>query len=276
VKLSPELEARILAMPGTRVNGAEVRAPAPPQPPTFASPLADSLVGTEVCRVSLIGEPRSKGRPRLAAGRVHTDRKTARAEEAIRRQLLVAKVKPDADHLLGVEVTFRAGSGQRRDLDNQIKLLLDACNGYVWRDDFQVIELHAKSIRKSSDVGTELTVRRLQRYTRDCATCGVNIGSDPGWKKRFCSRPCYDKWQRRDGKYSPCTKCNEPVYQSPTNVGVRGRKPWCNKCRGTKSARLFCKRGHSMENALVRANGDRLCRVCNTNRARKHRGVPLR
>ena len=34
MKLSPELEARILAMPGTRVNGAEVRAPAPP--PAFA------------------------------------------------------------------------------------------------------------------------------------------------------------------------------------------------------------------------------------------------
>lgn len=40
MKLSPELEARILAMPGTRVNGAEVRAPAPPPPPAFADEAA--------------------------------------------------------------------------------------------------------------------------------------------------------------------------------------------------------------------------------------------
>lgn len=40
MKLSPDLEARILAMPGTRVNGAEVCAPAPPPPPAFADEAA--------------------------------------------------------------------------------------------------------------------------------------------------------------------------------------------------------------------------------------------
>lgn len=124
----------------------------------------DRLVGTTVCEAVFPGEPVAKQRPRTGKGGTYTPKKTRDAEEAIRWQLRERRVQPDADYLLGVHVRFYSGDGRRRDLDNLLKLLLDACNEFVWADDFQVTEIHAAVIRRADNPRTELVVVREERY----------------------------------------------------------------------------------------------------------------
>lgn len=119
-----------------------------------------------VCDLTLRGEPVAKGRPRTVGGRTYTPKATVAAEDAIRWQLRAAGVRPDADHLLAVWLRFRSSDARRRDLDNLCKCLLDSCNGFVWADDFQVVELHATVERRSVDPGTDLRVVRVGSYER--------------------------------------------------------------------------------------------------------------
>lgn len=42
---------------------------------------------------------------------------------------------------LRVELEFHRASSRRADLDNLAKLVLDAGNGVLWRDDSQIVEL---------------------------------------------------------------------------------------------------------------------------------------
>lgn len=119
-----------------------------------------------VCDLTLTGEPVAKGRPRTGRGRTYTPAATVAAEEAIRWQLRTAGLKPDVDHLLAVWLRFRSSTGRRVDIDNLQKLCLDACNGFVWADDFQVVEIHATVERRSSDPGTDLYVVRVAPYER--------------------------------------------------------------------------------------------------------------
>lgn len=101
-------------------------------------------------------EPTAKGRPRATRkGIVYTPTKTRHAEAAI-RYLLVDK----GAHLferavpLAVAATFyvhRPASAPRRvvlpvkrpDLDQYVKLVLDAGTGVLWHDDAQIVYLQA-------------------------------------------------------------------------------------------------------------------------------------
>jgi len=96
--------------------------------------------------------PRGKGRPRFGKGRTFTDAKTVAAEAEIR--WLLQKEKPPC--LAGpvcLVVRFfllRPKSAKKRpypdvrsDLDNYLKMLLDACNKILWNDDAQVCHVTA-------------------------------------------------------------------------------------------------------------------------------------
>lgn len=125
-------------------------------------------MGSTVCETVIPGEPVAKQRPRVGrGGKTYTPRQTVEAEEAIRWHLRSKGVVADADHLLGLHVRFFSSDRRRRDLDNLVKLLLDACNAFVWADDFQVTEIHAAVIRGAEDPRTELVVVREGRYTAD-------------------------------------------------------------------------------------------------------------
>ncbi|HEX7124165.1 MAG TPA: RusA family crossover junction endodeoxyribonuclease [Thermodesulfobacteriota bacterium] len=90
----------------------------------------------------ILGEPVPKGRPRLGLGRVYTPRATRLAEEAIGWNLKLAM--RGGPFLGDVRVALRFRETTRRaDLDNLVKLVLDAANGVVWRDDRQVVALDA-------------------------------------------------------------------------------------------------------------------------------------
>lgn len=98
-------------------------------------------------------KPHGKGRPRFGNGRTYTDAKTVAAEEAIRFQLRQLETLPMFEGPLRVDVFFflkRPKSAPKRthptvryDIDNLIKLLLDACNGLLWADDCQVCAITA-------------------------------------------------------------------------------------------------------------------------------------
>ena len=120
-----------------------------------------------VCDLTLTGEPEVKKRPRFGRGKTYTPAETVAAEEAIRWQLRAAGVRPVADVLLEVHVRFRCSGWKRVDIDNLQKLLLDACNGFAWVDDSQVVHIDAWLERGSTRPGTDLRITRYdERNTR--------------------------------------------------------------------------------------------------------------
>jgi crossover junction endodeoxyribonuclease RusA len=99
------------------------------------------------------GEPIPKGRPRFVrgSGAIYTPKPTREAEAevaacfaATHRDIFGADwVVPDAERHWHVDCLFRVKTLRRRDLDNLLKLVLDALNGVVWVDDSQVTYLTA-------------------------------------------------------------------------------------------------------------------------------------
>jgi len=113
------------------------------------------------------GEPVAKGRPRsfVRGGHVahYTPEKTARYENLVKlaaQQAMAGRLPLEGAVYLvvrasmGIPVSWSvkrriaAASGtvtptKRPDLDNIVKAVKDGLNGVAWRDDAQVIELHA-------------------------------------------------------------------------------------------------------------------------------------
>lgn len=211
-------------------DAAEV-VPAPPAP---AHGLGDELVGTSICDLTIEMEPVTKARARVAGGRTYTPDKTVVAEEEIRWMLRQAGVVPDADHQVAVDAVFRSRTRQRRDLDNFLKLLLDACNGFTWQDDVQVVEIHAVKETLSASPGIDLRVRRVGRHTFDCAQCGkvltaqqVNNRSITSRVRGvFCSRACRDT-AVRTGEDVACANCGERFYRHRCKASRQACSPEC-------------------------------------------------
>ena len=62
---------------------------------------------------------------------------------------------------LGVFAVFFCESFQRRDVDNMLKLILDALNGVVWKDDAQVTEVSGRVARGVSNPRTAVLLYRI-------------------------------------------------------------------------------------------------------------------
>jgi Holliday junction resolvase RusA-like endonuclease len=113
-----------------------------------------------VCRVLVPGDPASKGRPRFFNGRVLTPKSTRLAERSIQQHVFASdpRSRPVADAAMGVRLAFYTRTKRRRDIDNLVKLVFDACNGRVWADDNQIEFLLVKVVRGDSEPRTEMTV----------------------------------------------------------------------------------------------------------------------
>lgn len=125
-------------------------------------------IGNDRIRVHMIleGDPVSKQRPRLGftrKGHAYTPRQTREAEDAIGWQIKLAhrELLVDPDHAFGVRLLFYQANHQRRDIDNMTKLIFDACNGLVWADDSQVVELISHVFRGAEKGQTELCIYSL-------------------------------------------------------------------------------------------------------------------
>lgn len=121
------------------------------------------------------GEPIGKGRPRFYNGRAVTPPKTRKYEEEIRLSFLQASKGKlpmyEKEKALSLHLEFRfeipksytkkkreqclkgeLKHTKRPDIDNLIKAVLDALNGYLFEDDSQVMKITAvkKYAEKSS------------------------------------------------------------------------------------------------------------------------------
>ena len=183
----------------------------------------------------LAGDPVSKQRPRFAMnanGTVYTPKHTKVAEREIAQQIRLAtrNLIPDDSHSFGVRVIFYTKTYQRRDIDNMCKLVFDACNGVVWKDDAQVDELIARCVRSDPDPRTELAIYHhgiIHRMTRKCEVCGGPCPVYPSQARRFCSKRC-SALSQQSGLNEACAHCHKPVYRVPSMVRG-GRQFFCSR-----------------------------------------------
>ena len=118
----------------------------------------------KAARLVLRGDPRTKGRPRFANGRAYTPKETTDAEKTIRDAWRQTGESPFEFDVL-VDVSFFMATRRRKDLDNLVKLVLDALNGEAFADDSQVVEINARKIFSDKEnARTELTIRELIRW----------------------------------------------------------------------------------------------------------------
>ena len=117
-----------------------------------------------VRRLTIAGEPVGKARPRVTRHGTYTPAATRKAEAGV----ALAWTEAHADYLPtpgarhGLAVTFYRNHRYQRDLDNLVKLLMDALNGHAWEDDHQVEHIRA-DVRwvAKGEARTELAVWEL-------------------------------------------------------------------------------------------------------------------
>lgn len=186
-----------------------------------------------LAHLTLDGEPVSKSRARFtnyrSPNRVYTPEKTRTAENRVAAafRATVPGWRPSADHGFGVLAVFFAESFQRRDVDNMLKLILDACNGVVWVDDAQVVEVSGRVVKGVDDPRTEIAVYfcpQSSRPTKACEQCGKRFEAYKSQaKRRFCTRACGYQW-RRDQQRRNCPRCGTEFFTSSDK-----RKAHCSR-----------------------------------------------
>lgn len=182
---------------------------------------------TLVALFKLDGEPASKARARFATQggktRAYTPPKTREAEQAVAWSFRAAAPRhqpTDAETAYRVEMHFRNGTRQRRDVDNMVKLILDGLNGIAWPDDNQVIEIEAKkSYVPKAEACTEVavfTVGSLEPPKQPCLRCGKEFRTYESWRnntngKKYCSSECGYK-HRVERRARTCKQCGETYH----------------------------------------------------------------
>lgn len=216
--------------------------------PVWAT-LREQIDVNVLARLSIKGEPASKSRPRFtgenAKKRAYTPEKVKQAEEIIAwhfRRERPDWTTPDPDGAFGVFAIFFAGNRQRRDVDNMIKLVLDACNGVVWKDDAQVSEVTGRITRGVEDPRTEIIIYRSWDLggpavsDRKCAHCGNVFRGYPSQGQKFCSADCRNT-HRKDRQRRNCPTCGTEFFAIKASEGR-----FCSKeCSyASKRAEVVC------------------------------------
>lgn len=111
--------------------------------------------------LTINGEPVGKGRPRFYNGHAVTPKKTKDYEESVRELFTYSRLKkiegPVSVEVLayyaipksatkGKKEAMRSGKEKptiKPDIDNVVKVICDALNGYAYEDDKQIVQLSA-------------------------------------------------------------------------------------------------------------------------------------
>lgn len=123
-----------------------------------------------VVACTLHGDPIPKKRPRTQIRyrrdgkpypHTYTPQESIDAEKVVGMALLAAGARrPETEARLEVELKFYTATAVRGDVDNLAKLVLDAANGLVWKDDRQVMRLTAEIVERDHRPRTEIVVLR--------------------------------------------------------------------------------------------------------------------
>lgn len=123
---------------------------------------------TRILDVTIPGNPFPKERPRTARGRTYTPPKTEAAELLVAAHVRKAFDEPaPVTSAVVVGGAFYREGWVRCDLDNLVKLVLDAMNGLVYTDDFVVMR-HEFDLHRGVPKGegrTHVWVDLLERET---------------------------------------------------------------------------------------------------------------
>lgn len=222
----------------------------------------------EVARFAIPGEPMSKARARFTGYgskvRTYTPAKTLAGEAKVRAAYLkVAKPSVDKDEAFGVAVEFLHSTGQRRDVDNMLKLVLDGLNKVAWPDDVQVIRVSATKRRvppgKAETRVTVYSLGRIDKPRGECIRCGAEFAQYASTSKRkFCTRECHFAW-RRERRERPCEHCGTVFEAHHPDGDQRYCSAEChNKARHVEVACVQCGTAFTKPRSLNRT-GNAYC-----------------
>jgi Holliday junction resolvase RusA-like endonuclease len=133
--------------------------------------MGESIVTEVYHSFVIVGEPRSKERPRLnrRTGGVYTPAATVNAEREVAAAF---GHRVPFDSAVAVDLRFYCFSKTRRDLDNLVKLVLDGLNGIAYTDDYQVVRITARrvqvdAVEQARTTVTVSTDRDNERHTNE-------------------------------------------------------------------------------------------------------------
>lgn len=128
----------------------------PPDAPEAASEAPGPCAGTFFV---VPGDPVPQPRPRVFKnGGVGEDPRATRQKQAT----IMAARRQKAPRVPGeveLSVVYHRATARRCDVDNLLKLTLDALNGTCWLDDTQVVSVHARKTVDRENPRTEVYVR---------------------------------------------------------------------------------------------------------------------
>lgn len=93
---------------------------------------------------------------RVYRGRPVKSNEARAYQQGVRFRAAAARAKPIAGDVYLRAVLYRPA--RRGDLDNTLKVLLDALQGYAYANDNQIVELHAVRLEDPADPRVEVTV----------------------------------------------------------------------------------------------------------------------
>lgn len=199
------------------------------------------------------GEPASKARARVVKGHAYTPAKTAAAQRSLADRFggLVF------DGNVAVACVFHRGNRQRIDIDNLVKLVLDAATqAGVWQDDSQVTAVvgileHDRDFPRTvvAFANHESSMARGPNSKPKCKVCGTLYNNYGDRRRQHCSREC------RMTLANPvrCPTCDQLFKK------IVGSQKYCSvECRGlAQRRRPVCECG-----ARVSRKGYKRCRKC--------------
>lgn len=95
---------------------------------------------------------------RISGSRMYVSREGLKYKKAVEKICSTLRIKP-LDGLLSVSVDVYRPQ-RRGDLDNTFKCLFDSLNGFLWIDDKQIVEIHARRFDDKLKPRVEVEIRR--------------------------------------------------------------------------------------------------------------------